>query len=69
MHGFALNLNPDLRYFDRIIPCGIRGKGVTSLERELGYAPPRNQVEQQLREALARVWKAQIIDWPEGLEL
>ncbi len=69
MHGFALNLNPDLRYFDRIIPCGIRGKGVTSLERELGYTPPRHTVEQGLREALARVWKAQIVDWPEGLEL
>lgn len=36
MHGFALNVNTDLGYFDNIIPCGIRGKGVTSLHVELG---------------------------------
>ena len=35
MHGFALNINTDLGYFDNIIPCGIRGKAVTSLEAEL----------------------------------
>ena len=35
MHGFALNVNVDLGYFDNIIPCGIRGKGVTSLNIEL----------------------------------
>lgn len=36
MHGFALNVNTDLGYFDHIIPCGIRGKAVTSLHVELG---------------------------------
>ena len=36
MHGFALNVNADLGYFDNIIPCGIRGKAVTSLNIELG---------------------------------
>nr|WP_321246320.1 lipoyl(octanoyl) transferase LipB [uncultured Psychroserpens sp.] len=36
MHGFALNVNADLGYFDNIIPCGIRGKAVTSLQVELG---------------------------------
>ncbi len=36
MHGFALNVNTDLGYFDNIIPCGIRGKAVTSLHVELG---------------------------------
>lgn len=35
MHGFALNVNTDLGYFDNIIPCGIRGKSVTSLNVEL----------------------------------
>ncbi|RZJ76350.1 MAG: lipoyl(octanoyl) transferase LipB [Flavobacterium sp.] len=35
MHGFALNVNADLGYFDNIIPCGIRGKAVTSLNVEL----------------------------------
>lgn len=36
MHGFALNVNVNLGYFDNIIPCGIRGKAVTSLNVELG---------------------------------
>jgi lipoyl(octanoyl) transferase len=36
MHGFALNIDPDLTYFDRIIPCGIRDASVTSISKELG---------------------------------
>jgi lipoyl(octanoyl) transferase len=36
MHGFALNVNTDLGYFDHMIPCGIKGKAVTSLNVELG---------------------------------
>ncbi|MEC8248610.1 MAG: lipoyl(octanoyl) transferase, partial [Bacteroidota bacterium] len=35
MHGFALNVNTNLGYFDNIIPCGIRGKAVTSMQTEL----------------------------------
>ena len=35
IHGFALNVNTDLRYFEYIIPCGIKDKQVTSLKREL----------------------------------
>ena len=38
MHGFALNVNADLGYFDLMIPCGIKGKAVTSLNVELGKA-------------------------------
>ena len=38
MHGFALNVNADLGYFDNIVPCGIRDKAVTSLNVELGVA-------------------------------
>ena len=36
MHGLAMNLNTDLSFFDKIIPCGLEGKGVTSLQKELG---------------------------------
>ena len=36
MHGFAFNISTDLSYFEHIIPCGIQGKSVTSLEKELG---------------------------------
>lgn len=36
MHGFAINVNPDNTWFDRIVPCGIRDAGVTSLSGELG---------------------------------
>lgn len=44
-HGFALNVEPDLSYFDNIIPCGIREKGVTSLARLLGRPVSRADVE------------------------
>ena len=37
MHGFAFNINSDLRYFNHIVPCGIQDKSVTSLEKELGH--------------------------------
>lgn len=43
MHGFALNVNADLGYFDHIIPCGIKGKAVTTLNNELGVAKVNEQ--------------------------
>ena len=48
MHGFALNVNADLGYFDNIIPCGIRGKGVTSLHVELGREIDENEVREKI---------------------
>ncbi len=44
MHGFALNVSTDLSYFDHIVPCGIHGRAVTSLERLLGEAIPIDRV-------------------------
>ncbi|MBI3194204.1 MAG: lipoyl(octanoyl) transferase LipB [Ignavibacteriae bacterium] len=48
MHGFALNVNTDLSHFDRIIPCGIFHKGVTSMERLLGVTVPMKDVADKI---------------------
>ncbi len=48
MHGFALNVNSDLGYFDNIIPCGIRGKGVASMHVELGRKVDENEVKEKI---------------------
>jgi lipoyl(octanoyl) transferase len=53
-HGLALNVNTDLAWFDEMIPCGIAGKGVTSLARELDRPVPMEDVEAELAAALAR---------------
>ncbi len=57
MHGFALNCDPDMTWFDRIIPCGIRDAGVGSLSTELGRDVTIPEalpvVERHLREVLA----------------
>ncbi len=55
-HGFALNVATNLRYFQQIIPCGIIGKGVTSLEMLLGTAPPPAEVEQRVAAAFGGVF-------------
>ena len=48
MHGFALNVNVDLGYFDNIIPCGIRGKAVTSMQVELGREVNEEEVKEKI---------------------
>ncbi len=49
MHGFAFNVNPDLSYFNHIIPCGIPDKQVTSLERELGRKVDMDEVKERVK--------------------
>ncbi len=58
MHGFALNVNTDLSRFNRIIPCGIFHKGVTSMERLLGHSLPMDEVEVHLCRSFGQVFKA-----------
>jgi lipoyl(octanoyl) transferase len=61
MHGFALNVNTDLKYFDYIVPCGITDKSVTSMQKELGRVVDEQEVKDLLREEFANVFEAEII--------
>jgi lipoate-protein ligase B len=58
MHGFALNVATDLQRFDRIIPCGIFHKGVTSVERLLGRSVPMSDVRRELVRSFGDVFGA-----------
>lgn len=61
MHGFALNVNTDLNYFGNIIPCGIVGKAVTSMDKELGRAVEEEEVKQKLKKHFAGLFKCELI--------
>ena len=60
MHGFALNVNTNLGYFDHIIPCGIKGKAVTSMEVELGKKLDVEEVKQKILKHFAEIFEAYI---------
>lgn len=62
MHGLAFNINTDLSYFDHIVPCGIQGKGVTSLSKELGREISLEEVKEKLKTYLGCLFEA---DWTE----
>jgi lipoyl(octanoyl) transferase len=64
MHGFALNANTDLSYFDAIIPCGIVGKQVTSLERELGRPVDLAELSLRVREEFCVVFDCELVTGP-----
>lgn len=59
MHGFALNVNANLGYFDNIIPCGIKGKAVTSLHVELGREVDEQEVKSKIRNHFTSLFEAE----------
>lgn len=61
MHGFALNVNTDLDYFNFIVPCGIQGKGATSIEKEVGHTVDMEEVKSKLRKHFERIFDAEIV--------
>lgn len=61
MHGFALNVNVNLGYFDHIIPCGIKGKAVTSMEAELGRKIDEQEVKDKILTHLKTLFSFEVI--------
>ena len=61
MHGFALNVDTDLRYYNYIIPCGIKGKGITSINKEIKKNVSINEVKEKLLENLKKTFQANLI--------
>ena len=65
-HGFAFNVNTDLRYFEHIVPCGLRGKGVTSLERLLGRPVEMEAVIKRVIWEFGRVFGLEMVRFEES---
>lgn len=61
MHGFALNVNTDLSYFNHINPCGFVDKGVTSIEKELGNKVDMEELKAKLRDLIEDQFKILVI--------
>ena len=61
MHGFALNANVDLGYFENIVPCGISDKAVTSLNKELGYSVNEAELENKLKKHFADLFECELV--------
>lgn len=62
MHGFAFNINTDLKYFNYINPCGFTDKGVTSIEKELGEKQDLNKVKEILKSNLSSVFRMELVN-------
>ena len=67
-HGFALNVNTDLSFFNLIIPCGITAKPVTSMQRELGRPLDLNTVAESISSNLGTVFSSQML-WVDTLDV
>ncbi len=61
MHGFALNVNTKLDYFNNIVPCGIADKQVTSLEKELGRKIPLSEVKEKIKENFSKIFEVNFV--------
>jgi len=61
MHGFALNVNVDLNYFNYITPCGIQNKKVTSVQKELGKFVPMGEIKEKLVKNFQLIFDVSII--------
>ncbi len=61
MHGFALNVNANMGYFDHIIPCGIRGKAVTSMHVELGRQIDEQEVKDKILNHFQDLFEAEFV--------
>ena len=61
-HGFALNVDPDLRYFSYIVPCGLPDVRVTSMAELLGHAPAMNDVMDAVVDSFARIFEIDVRD-------
>lgn len=62
MHGFALNVNTDLSYFNHIIPCGISNKQVTSMQKETEQEMDMEEVKEKLKKNFEEVFQAELVD-------
>lgn len=61
MHGFAFNVNADLGYFDNIVPCGIKGKAVTSLNVELGVPEvSTEEIKEKIKKHFTALFEAEL---------
>lgn len=65
-HGLALNCNTDLRWFDHIVPCGIEGKGVTSISKELNMNVTVADVLPIFKNAFGDQFQCELIEYPPG---